>query len=452
MSFLNPKGTIDYYGDDYIKLRVVSEIIEDVFRFFGGNPLETPIFENRSTMDSKYSDEIDKELLWNLEEPLETKEVSNKVEVSQNAKYCLRYDHTVPLVRYLVQKGVVRDKIYQIGRVFRKDCPSQSNKRYREFWQGDFDFVGEYESLISECQIFKMIEMVMERLGLSGQYKIFYNYRENLKSMICETCEIKEEKFTEISRAIDKLDKYSWDYIVENDLKCIVSEEEMLRLKGCLDSNKIFSEDVRVVDQNFRYLYTNLLDDPSSVIYDCKLARGLDYYTGLIYEVRFLDTNYSVAAGGRYDNLYNNFRKKKSVEMIGLSFGINRIIPKVDLKKVVVVDTRSRWKRAFKIMIASFKSGKSEKSQEMEQKFLERKLQLVKLCWGLNIQPFFFVKPKAVKRQFNEADENGINDIIIFGETEINKGCVKFKDSSTRNQTDIDNCDIVEYLKLLKNR
>lgn len=295
------------------RFNVVKTITDSIRKHGATMKLEemsTPIIEYTDLLMSKYGDEAETKLIFNLKE-------HNKQSGS------LRYDLTVPLMRYMVNNGLDHIRRLQIGPAFRRDKPYPESGRLCEFYQADCDIVGDYDPLTSESEIFWLISKVMKDIGVDN-YLIKYNYRQNLVKM-CNMIGIKSVKhIKDICATIDKADKITWDEI-KTELKDVrnLTDKQIQSLCTLLEENYL-DESIK----DFDVKLTALVNNPK-FSFDATLARGLDYYTGIIYEVVIPDSKIkTVIAGGRYDKLiYMNTKKKgkKYIPAIGVSFGLSRL-------------------------------------------------------------------------------------------------------------------------------
>lgn len=346
-----------------IRDKIFSTITE-VFKRHGGVTIDTPVFELREILAGKYGE--DSKLIYDL--------------ADQGGEICsLRYDLTVPFARFLaMNKDIQSIKRYHIAKVYRRDQPAMTKGRMREFYQCDFDIAGTYDSMLPDAEILRIICEVFEGLGWNGAYTIKLNHRKILDG-IFQVCGVPEDKIRTISSAVDKLDKVPWadvrkEMTEEKGLAEDVADRigEWVVLKGQRDlleklladeklsANESMKQGIADLSQLFEYL--EAFDALDKVSFDLGLARGLDYYTGLIYEVvtegsaptatssadgaaakpskkksgkgnaededRSNDPTVgvgSVAAGGRYDNLVGMFSGKTQIPCVGISFGVDRI-------------------------------------------------------------------------------------------------------------------------------
>lgn len=345
-----------------IRDKIFSTITE-VFKRHGGVTIDTPVFELREILAGKYGE--DSKLIYDL--------------ADQGGEICsLRYDLTVPFARFLaMNKDIQNIKRYHIAKVYRRDQPAMTKGRMREFYQCDFDIAGTYDSMLPDAEVIRIITEVFEGLGWNGEYTIKLNHRKILDG-IFQVCGVPEDKIRTISSAVDKLDKLPWadvrkEMTEEKGLDGEIADRigewvvlrgrhellEKLRSDEKLSANESMKQGIADIALLFDYLEAfGALD---KVSFDLGLARGLDYYTGLIYEVvtegsapeatpgsetaavkpskkksksngedddRSDDPTIgvgSVAAGGRYDNLVGMFSGKNQIPCVGISFGVDRI-------------------------------------------------------------------------------------------------------------------------------
>jgi len=327
----NPRGTIDYVGETNTKLEWLIDHLSTLFTKFDGQHLRTPVFEIRQILLEKYGQEAESKLLYHLESP---KDNENKEEgQTESETLTLRYDHTIPLVRYLVQHKIQKGKFFRIGEVFRRDTPSKKQVRLRSFWQADFDFVGEYSPLEPEILLFCLINDFFEQItrNVIGKenlkYTILFNFRPNLFK-IFELAQVEESKYAAIASAVDKLDKMTWEDVSKEMTQKGLSDQSIQKLKELL-------LDQEYLDPALKEAYDTLMKlngfaNPNQTLkFQPNLARGLDYYSGIIFEVLVDGIQGSVIAGGRYDGLVEAYKggKGSKVPLLGLSFGLNRLLP-----------------------------------------------------------------------------------------------------------------------------
>lgn len=346
-----------------IRDKIFSTITE-VFKRHGGVTIDTPVFELKEILSGKYGE--DSKLIYDLAD--QGGEISS-----------LRYDLTVPFARFLaMNKDIQNIKRYHIAKVYRRDQPAMTKGRMREFYQCDFDIAGSYDPMLPDAEVIRVICEVFEGLGWNGGYTIKLNHRKILDG-IFQVCGVPEDKIRTISSAVDKLDKLPWaevrkEMTDEKGLDPEVADRigEYALLKGKQDLLEKLKADEKLnvntfmqqgfTDLGLLFEYLEAFGALDRVSFDLSLARGLDYYTGLIYEVvtegsapkvapvgedgkevappkkkkgkggededRSDDPTVgvgSVAAGGRYDNLVGMFSGKTQIPCVGISFGVDRI-------------------------------------------------------------------------------------------------------------------------------
>ena len=340
-----PKGTRDFSPVEMAKRNYIFNTIREVFHLFGYQQIETPSMENLSTLMGKYGDEGDK-LLFKIQNSgdyfsgITDEELLSRNAVKLAGKFCekgLRYDLTVPFARYVVMH---RDEIsfpfkrYQIQPVWRADRPQKG--RYREFYQCDADVVGS-NSLLNEVELVQMIDRVFNKFGVRISVKI------NNRKILTGIAEIigEADKIVDITVAIDKLDKIGLDNVnaelaskgipqeAIDKLQPIIllsgsNEEKLETLKTVLATSETGMKGVE--ESEFILKTVASLGVKSEVELDLTLARGLNYYTGAIFEVKALDVQIgSISGGGRYDNLTGVFGMD-GMSGVGISFGADRIL------------------------------------------------------------------------------------------------------------------------------
>ncbi len=311
----NFKGTIDYNNDDWNQMTYIINTIRKWTKLLNVQEIDTPIIENDNLL-TKFN-ELESKNIYKLD----------------HTTAFLRYDLTIPLMRYVLNNRITNFRRFQVGKVFRRELPYIQSGRFREFYQADLDIIGEYTEMESEIEIIWLINKVLQELNVSD-YTIKYNYRSNLET-ICNMIDItNKSKIKDICRTIDKLDKQDWD-VISIELKNIrhLSIKQIDTLKSLLDQNYL-AEHLNDCDTTL-----NTIIGGEKLVFDATLARGLDYYTGIIYEVVVIKKHVkTIIAGGRYDRLiYCNTKVgKKYIPAIGVSFGISRIhciLPKLELEE-----------------------------------------------------------------------------------------------------------------------
>ncbi|MFP4557473.1 MAG: histidine--tRNA ligase [Bacteroidales bacterium] len=434
-----PKGTRDFSPIEMARRNYIFDNIRNVFKRYGYQPIETPAMENLSTLLGKYGEEGDK-LIFKI---LNSGNFFKKVNPSEltidninplSVKICekgLRYDLTVPFARYVVQYQndiAFPFKRFQIQPVWRADRPQKG--RYREFYQCDVDVIGS-NSLLNEVELVLIINEVFSKLGVNSTVKI--NNRKILSGMVEVVGE--SDKLIDITVAIDKIDKIGID-AVNKELadkgvaqKAIEQLQPIIELKGTTqDKLKILAKYLKASEVGMKgvaemqEIFTTLdgLDGLNvDVELDLSLARGLNYYTGAIFEVKAKDMEMgSICGGGRYDDLTGIFGLK-NVSGVGISFGADRIYDvmlQLNLFPVSLLVSSQ-------VMFANFGAKEAAYCLPLAQKLREN-----------NISSEIYPDSAKMKKQFDYANKKNIKYVVIVGESEMNSGEVSVKDMSTGNQ------------------
>ena len=445
-----PKGTRDFLPEEMRKRNYIFNTIKDVFALYGFQQIETPAMENLSTLMGKYGEEGDKllfkilnsgDFLSGLTEEDYTNKNSNKA-VSRLSEKGLRYDLTVPFARFVVQ---YREQIkfpfrrYQIQPVWRADRPQKG--RYREFYQCDADIVGS-DSLLNELELLQIANEVFKRFGIRVCIKL------NNRKVLAGIAEVvgAPEKIVDITVAIDKLDKIGLEKVNQellakglteenvNKLQPILAlsgnnNEKLAQLKDVLANSEIGLKGVAELESLFGY--TANLDFTAELELDLTLARGLNYYTGTIIEVKALDVQIgSITGGGRYDNLTGVFGVD-GLSGVGISFGADRIydvLNQLDLYPKTTVNQTQ-------VIFLNFGA------KEME--FCIPVLAKLRAA-GISTE----IYPDAVKfkKQMQYANDRNIPFVAIVGESEMAENVVTLKNMTTGEQEKVLINDIVSKL------
>ena len=445
------KGTRDFNSEDLYKRNYIINIIRDNFSKFGFNPIETPSFERSETLLGKYGQEGERLIFKILKSGNFLKNIDGKdLEFSNLAPKivdkALRYDLTVPFARYVVQNQNninIPFKRYQIQNVWRADRPQKG--RYREFLQCDADVIGS-KSMMQEIDFISLFDSVFNDLNLGGCI-----IKINSRKLLYAICEINDciDKFGIITNQLDKLDKTDVNVVKNNltengfDKKIIDSLFEAIDLsKNFFDnlkeiklyfkSSNIGLEAISEIEYIFNYFSKNKLII-SNLVFDISLARGIDYYTGVIFEVlppKKINLG-SIAGGGRYDNLTEIFGLK-NMSGIGVSFGLDRLFLVIDeLKLFPAISYNS-----VKVLILNFSASFSYDLIEIAN-YLR--------CNKVNAE--FYPDSIPLKKQLNYANKNGIPFVLFYGDEEKEKNCYKLKDMKTGNQETLSRENLVKTLK-----
>ncbi|KZT73419.1 histidyl-tRNA synthetase [Daedalea quercina L-15889] len=471
-----PKGTRDYGPSEMHCREHIERIVKECFTTFGGGCLDTPVFERKDILAGKYGE--DAKLIFDLMD-------------QGGEQLALRYDHTVPLARYLAMNGAVgtQAKLWQVGKVYRRDNPVMSKGRMREFSQADFDIAGVWDVMIPDAEIISLVCTILSKLDV-GEFTIKINHRKILDG-IFEVCGVPAEKIRSISSAVDKLDKSPWSEVKHEmtevkGLDSAIADKigeyvkhkggpellEQLKADAALMANASARAGIEEMGTLFGYLRSYRVLDRLS--FDMSLARGLDYYTGIIYEAiveasappGFNSANAfaapstpapapekekekekkktkkaqtgqdeedeeidestvgvgSIAAGGRYDGLVGMFtaaaasegKKTHGLPCVGVSIGLDRVFAIVWPRWV------SKGMRSKETMVYVMAAGDG---------VLNERIELVQELRANGIKTDFLYKKKPkFLAQFDAGERDEIPFAIILGETELKEGIVTVKE------------------------
>ena len=446
-----PKGTRDFSPEEMAKRNYIFDTISEVFHLFGFQQIETPAMENLSTLMGKYGEEGDKLLFKVLnsgdflsgvtDEELSARN-TNKL-ASMLCEKGLRYDLTVPFARFVVMH---RNEIgfpfkrYQIQPVWRAARPQKG--RYREFYQCDADVVGS-DSLLNEVELLQLMDEVYSRFGIRVAIKL------NNRKILSGIAEVigEPEKIVDITVAIDKLDKIGLEKVNEELREKGISEKAVAMLQPIIllegsNREKLATLKNVLVDSDtglkgvseLEYILDHLESSPlrSALEIDLTLARGLNYYTGAIVEVKALDVQIgSITGGGRYDNLTGVFGMP-GVSGVGISFGADRIFDVLNQLDLYPKDSLS----ATQIMFVNF--GEKEQSICMEHAFRLRR------C---GIRTEIYPEAAKMKKQMGYADSKKIPYVALVGENEIAAGKITVKNMTTGEQQMLTVSELADFLK-----
>ena len=446
-----PKGTRDFSPVEMARRNYIFDTIKDAFRLFGYQQIETPAMENLSTLMGKYGEEGDKLLFKILNSGDCFKSTCDQELIERNiprltAKICekgLRYDLTVPFARFVVQNRndlQMPFKRFQIQPVWRADRPQKG--RYREFYQCDADVVGS-DSLINEVELLSLIDYVMGRFGIRVAVKL--NNRKVL-SGIAETIGA-ADKLIDITVAIDKIDKIGIDNVNAELREKGLDETQIERLRPLLELQGTNAEKLDVLDRLFADSETGrkgveelrevlagieAIGHKSAIELDVSLARGLNYYTGTIIEVKALDVEIgSITGGGRYDNLTGVFGMP-GLSGVGISFGADRIYDVLNQLNLYPEDVSS----AVDVIFLNLGSAEAVRS-----------LQLAAALRREGVSAEVYPDPVKMKKQLTYANTKGIPYVAIIGESELEKGVVTLKDMAGGCQCELTPDALVAQLK-----
>ena len=429
----------------------IFDTIREAFRLFGYKQIETPAMENLSTLMGKYGEEGDKLLFKILNSgdflkdvaPVELEERNPARLTGRICEKGLRYDLTVPFARFVVQHRndlQLPFKRFQIQPVWRADRPQKG--RYREFYQCDADVVGS-DSLNNEIELLSLIDLVMDRLGIRTTIKI------NNRKVLAGIAQVigAEDKIVDITVAIDKIDKIGLES-VNAELRdkglsdeAVSALEPLLTLSGTNDEKlarlatllAASPEGMKGLDE-LREVLDGIaaLDPKAEVELDVSLARGLNYYTGTIIEVKARDVEIgSITGGGRYDNLTGVFGMP-GLSGVGISFGADRIYDVLNQLDLYPAEISA----AVKVLFINF--------GEKEAASARRVIAALRRA-GISAQ--LYPDAAKMKKQMNYANAEGVPYVALIGEEELASGTVTLKDMATGTQTRLTTAQLVETLK-----
>ncbi len=449
-----PKGTRDFSPSEIARRNYIFETIKQVFNRHAFKPIETPAMENLSTLMGKYGEEGDRLIFKVLNSgdfmsKVNSSDLQNRDSLKLSSQLCekaLRYDLTVPFARYVVQHQheiTFPFKRYQIQPVWRADRPQKG--RYREFFQCDADVIGS-DSLLNEYDLIHIIDQVFQKLNINITIKL--NNRKILAG-IAEYIGF-SDKITDITVAIDKLDKIGLEKVNEEllerglSLQAISALQPVLLLEG--DASQKLSSlreiltgsstGLKGIDEIHEIFDLMQIHTPHcSVELDLTLARGLNYYTGAIIEVKANDVAMgSICGGGRYDNLTGIFGLQ-GVSGVGISFGADRIYD-VMLESGLFPENLLSYTQ---LLMINF--GKEE------QKYC---LSVIGKFRNQGISVELYPDNAKMKKQMQYADKNHIPFVLIIGKNEMDSGLLSLKNMQTGEQFSMDLDKTIDYLKLNK--
>ena len=435
-----PKGTRDFGFVEMARRNYIFDTIRSVYRLYGFSQIETPAMENLSTLMGKYGEEGDKLLFKILNSGDFTRSVSTEQYEADSAaalaaKFCekgLRYDLTVPFARYVVQHREELQlpfKRFQIQPVWRADRPQKG--RYREFYQCDADVVGS-DSLLNEVELMQIVDEVFTRFGIRVAIKI------NNRKLLTGIAEVlgAADKIIDITVAIDKLDKIGLDKVNEELMDAGLSAEQVETLQPIISLSGTNAEKIVTMRQvlaasevglkgcdELEFVLNTLGDSLKNVLeLDLTLARGLNYYTGCIFEVKALDVEIgSITGGGRYDNLTGIFGLP-GLSGVGISFGADRIYDVLNQLELYPPTTAA----SVDLLFINF--GEKEAAHCLKWARATREA-------GISTEVF----PDAtkMKKQMNYANARQIPFVALVGESEMEQNLIALKNMTTGEQQQV---------------
>jgi len=454
----NAKGTIDQGPAEMAVREELFDKIKAVFKTHGAETIDTPVFELTDILTNKYGE--DSKLIYNVAKP-----------EGSDESLSLRYDLTVPFARFVAQNKIQNIKRYHIAKVYRRDQPYMTKGRYREFYQCDFDIAGSnYAPMFPDAECVKIATEIIDSLDI-GKYTIKLNDRRILDGIFA-ACGCPDNLFRAACAEVDKLDKLPWT-APENEvsvrcgmLKKGLTEEcadkigrfvqksgaqelvKELLADPVLSANKSATEGLKEMSVLLEYLEAwNIMD---KVSFDLSLARGLDYYTGVIYEIVMTPSEEdiktaeagttvgvgSVAAGGRYDGLVGSLvggKGKSNVPCVGISFGVERLYTLLKRKK----EASSIRTTATQVFVMSG-----------QKNMLKHRAAILNDLWeaGIPAETSYKPNPKLLN-DLQSCESRNIPWGIVFGEREIEEGIVLLRSITSREEEKVTRSDLVKVLK-----
>ena len=446
-----PKGTRDFSPMEMAKRNYIFDTIKQVYQLYGFQQIETPAMETLQTLMGKYGEEGDKLLFKVLNSGDFLSKVTNEELQERNslhlaAKLCekgLRYDLTVPFARYVVmhrEELQLPFKRYQMQPVWRADRPQKG--RYREFWQFDGDIVGS-DSLLNEVELMQIVDTVFSRFGVRVQIKI------NNRKILTGIAEVigAADKIVDITVAIDKLDKIGLDNVNAELREDGLNEEQISKLQPIISLEGTNEEKLNVIAEvlassetglkgveETRFILDTLktLGLKNEIQLDLTLARGLNYYTGAIFEVKALDVLIgSITGGGRYDNLTGIFGMP-GISGVGISFGVDRIFDVLNALDCYPKDATD----GTQLLFINF--------GEKETAYC---LPIVAKARKAGIRTEIFPDSTKMKKQMSYANAKQIPFVALAGENEMAEGKFTLKNMSTGEQQLLSGEEIIKLVK-----
>ncbi len=443
-----PKGTRDFLPSDVAKRNYIFDIIKDVFRLYGFLPIETPAMENLSTLMGKYGEEGDKLLFKILNSGDYISKVPNEIlEEKDSGKLTsyisekgLRYDLTVPFARFVVQYRndiVFPFRRYQIQPVWRADRPQKG--RYREFYQCDADVIGS-DSLLNEAELIQIIDEVFNRLKINAVVKL------NNRKILAGIAEIigENERLTDITVAIDKIDKIGRENVIKELLEKGVTETAVEKLQPVLALEGYTFEKIEKLEQilagsetgmkgieelKILFGYIGKMNLKVAAELDLTLARGLNYYTGAIIEVKAADMEIgSICGGGRYDDLTGIFGMP-GVSGVGISFGAERIYDVLEHLNPFSLESPEKTQ----VMFVNF--GKEEEAYCLPVLSELRRA-------GVNSE--IYPENAKMKKQMNYANKKEIPFVVLAGDAEMSSQKFALRNMKTGEQKLLDKAELLK--------
>lgn len=445
-----PKGTRDFLPEQAARRNYIFDKLKEVFERHAFVPIETPAMENTETLMGKYGEEGDRlifkilnsgDYLAKADAEAIASADSNKLSASISEK-ALRYDLTVPFARFVVQHQNALSfpfRRYQIQAVWRADRPQKG--RYREFYQCDVDMIGS-DSLLNELELCVMLKQGFDALGLND-IVIHINNRKVLAGIA--ECLDASDHLIDITVAIDKIDKIGKEKVLEEMRNKGISESILKGIDPLLDLGGNNDEKLQRLSEFFgetaiglkgieelRFLLNNAKSYGLDLNFNITLARGLNYYTGAIFEVTHPDFPSSICGGGRYDDLTGIFGLK-DISGVGISFGADRIYDLMEQKELFPKEGFAKAE----VLFLNFGEQESLKAFELCTKLQEEGVKAI-------LYPDSSAK---LKKQFKYADDIGVAYVVFLGEEELQKSVVQVKNQQNGEQIEVPMTELRTHLQ-----
>ena len=436
-----PKGTRDYLPEQMMIRQQAFGIIRRVFQAHGAVEIDTPVFELKDTLTGKYGE--DSKLIYDLAD-------------QGGELLALRYDLTVPFARFLALNSVGNIKRFHIGKVYRRDQPALNRGRYREFYQCDFDIAGVYGRMVPDSECLCVVCDILDALPI-GDFGVKLNHRRLLDAIL-EISGVPADKFRTICSAVDKLDKEPWsevkremvedkglsDEVADKIGEFVLNKGEPWALYKQIMDEKRFGDHVganeALEDLRILFDYLEAMGKLKFISFDLSLARGLDYYTGVIYEAVCMSGEAqvgSIGGGGRYDNLVSMFQEAgKQTPCVGVSVGIERVF--------TLMEARLREEQGGSIKQPNVDILIASAGDAM----MKEKMNIARILWDAKLSAEFSQKESAkLKRELQNALDRGIPFMVIVGEAEWKENKCVVKDIVAKTEETVALDDLVSTLR-----
>ncbi|MCD6482961.1 MAG: histidine--tRNA ligase, partial [Candidatus Aenigmarchaeota archaeon] len=423
-------GTRDFLPEDMILREKIIEKIKSVFRLYGFDPIETPVFEKLEILEGKYGEE--ERLIYKFED-------------LGGRKLGLRYDLTVPLARIISRfPGIPKPfKRYHISRVWRFDRPQKG--RYREFWQCDVDIVGSKE-IIADAEVIRVAYVALKKIGMDNFF--FRVNNRKILTAFAKSLGLDESKSVEMFRSVDKLDKIGKNGVKkelfkkgfdENTIGQVMefisiegsNEEKIEKIRKMLSGYSEAIDGLNELQQLIKYAeYFGV--ESKLIVFDTSLVRGLDYYTGNVFEIWSKEFSRAIGGGGRYDKLIGMF-SSQDIPAVGISLGIDPIIDL--MKDNNLIDTEKTYAKVF-VAFTDF-----------DDKIVKYGLKIAEELRNDGIPTKVNLTKRRISKQLEYADKLNIPFVLIIGNNEVENSTVQLKLMKERKQITLNKNEITDKIK-----